>query len=145
MSLLLLKPVFESDYRINGDDGLTHFDIRIRNSAGKGVYRIYFGDGQLSLNKSSGDGHVKSDAGLFKDGEWFTIRVEYTVSGESADTATYLVNTYVNDELVATNTAKTLESYYGASSDIGGVGLLLSKDFRGTLEFRNINMYWKNV
>ena len=129
--------VFESTYRITGSDGQNHFDITLRNSNGKRVYRTYFGNGKIGIN--TGESYV---SGGYKDNEWFTIRVEYTVVGATKDEARFFVQVFVNDVLKSTSELATKESYYAAGADVVRASLLLSKDFVGTLEVKDISMSW---
>ena len=147
--------VFEGKFRISPladgtiKDGSSLIDITFRNDAGTRVYRTYLGDGKLGLNGKSGQA-----SGLYKTGEWFTVRIEYTVTGDSYETSEFKVVAYVNGEKVLENTDKTTASSkktgedaatpdYAAATDVNKVGLLLSKDFVGKLDIDDIKLYQK--
>ena len=137
--------VFEADFRTTplAESGTltekySHFDITFRNSAGKRVYRTYFGAGSFGLNGAgSGTGFA------ITAGEWYNLRIEYSVVGESASSATWNVKLFVNDTLVCESTEATMESVYAASADITSAGIILSKSFVGNLDIDNVSVYKK--
>ena len=136
--------VFEAKFRIskNADgklkDNKTLFDITFRNNAGTRVYRSYFGDGALSLNGTSAPATE-----LWTTGDWFTIRIEYTVIGDSAETASWDVKGYVNGNLVKTSSSATVEKVFGNSLAIDKVGILPSREFIGHLDIDDVKIYQK--
>ncbi len=135
--------VFEARFRISANsdgkikNGATMFDITFRNSAEKRVYRTYFGNGKLSLNGGSG----AADAG-FGVNEWFTVRIEYTVIGADAASASWDVKAYVNNNPVNESSTPTANDY-ADSLHIDKVGILLSREFIGHLDIDDINIYQK--
>ena len=137
--------VFEGKFRItaNADggfkDGLYMFDVTFRNAGGTRVYRTYFGNKSVTVNGSKG-ATVKS---LWNKDEWFTLRIEYTVSGSSADSASWDIKVFVNNELAASCTTATAESAFADSKSVDKVGILVSREFIGHLDFDDINIYQK--
>ena len=137
--------VFEGKFRqsplANGDyfnPGYFYLDLTFRDAKGDRVYRTYFGGNTIRVNKK--DVGIKD---AMKEGEWYTLRVEYTVSGADADSATWDVKAYVNNELVQTCNVKTTESKYADSNGIDKVGILFSKDYVGCLDIDDVKMYNK--
>ena len=135
--------VFEGKFRISPladgtiKNGPNVFDITFRNDAGTRVYRTYFGDGAIGLNQTTGQA-----TGLYKESEWFSIRVEYTVVGADAASATWDVKCYINGELTVTSTDATKNTFCDSVS-IDKVGILLSKDFVGLFDVDDIKVYQK--
>ena len=138
--------VFEAKFRITPlADGTIadkpgFFDITLRNAAGTRVYRAYFGGGNIALNKV-----IPPTGNLWKAGEWFTIRIEYTVSGADAASATWNVKAFVNDQLVSQNSDATAEAVYADSLGIDKVGILLSREVVGQLDIDDVTMYQKSA
>lgn len=137
--------VFEGRFRITPNtegkhkDGLYMFDVTFRNAGGTRVYRTYFGNNSVTINGSKG-ATAKS---LWTANEWFTLRIEYTVSGSSADSASWDVKVFVNNELAISSDAPTAEGAYADSKSIDKVGLLVSREFIGHLDFDDIKIYQK--
>ena len=138
--------VFEGKFRISAledgaiKDGMYMFDVTLRNSAGTRVYRNYFGSGKVTVNGSDGD----VAGSVFKTGEWFTLRVEYTVVGSTAEDASWNVKIFINDTLAVSSDAPTTEKNVFANSlGIDKVGILVSREFVGNLDIDDIKMYQK--
>ena len=147
--------VFEGKFRISAlDDGdiknnATYFvDVTFRNEAETRVYQTYFGNENLALNSDTKN-EVKS---VYKTGEWFTLRIEYTVIGDSAASASWDVKAYVNDTLVQECSTPVEEKFdsngkptkaFCDSLNIDKVGILLSKDFVGKFDLDDIKLYNK--
>ena len=115
------------------------FDITLRNAAGTRVYRNYFGNQSVTVNGSKG-ATVKS---VYTTGEWFTLRVEYTVIGSTAADASWDVKIFINDELVGSSKTQTAESGFADSLGIDKVGILVSREFIGYLDIDDITIYQK--
>ena len=137
--------VFEGKFRISAmadgaiKDGMYMFDVTLCNADGKRVYRNYFGGGKVTVNGSNGD--VAGSA--FNTGEWFTLRVEYTVVGSTAEDASWNVKIFVNDTLAVSSDAPTTESVFANSLGIDKVGIIVSREFVGHLDIDDIKMYQK--
>ena len=80
--------------------------------------------------------------GGYKNGEWFTLRIEYTVVGDSLENSTYYVEAYINDNLVTTSTEAS-KHIFCSSKDIDKVGILLSMDYVGYLDIDDVKLYQK--
>ena len=139
--------VFEAKFRskdisdsVKLSEWLASFDLTLRNSSSARVYRTYFGGGQIGLNNNSSQSSAPESGRV--EGEWFTLRLEYTVIGDSIDTASFDVKCYVNDNLVASSTQKTKHEFCDSKS-IDKVGILLSKEFVGILDIDDIKIYQK--
>ncbi len=137
--------VFEGRFRVSplvGGQYITNdasFDITFRGSGSTRVYRTYFGAGDLGLNGKSGA--VKD---VWSEGEWFTLRIEYTVVGDSADTASWLVNAYVNNDPVQSSTDASVNSF-SDSAGITDVAIILSAYYSGHFDIDDITMYQKTA
>ena len=135
--------VFEGKFRVSPlSDGQyisnnSSFDITFRNSSATRVYRTYFGVGTVGLN---GKGGAAKDA--WTVGEWFTLRIEYTVVGESADTASWKVSAFVNESLV--QTSEEASSFaFSDSEGITDIAIILSAYYVGQLDIDDISIYQK--
>jgi len=118
-------------------DDTYHFDLTLRGSSNTRAYRTYFGAGTIGVNDKSGK--VK---GAWTLGEWFTLRLEYTVVGDSADAATWDVKAYINNNLVDSSADKS--SYtFSSSRDIKSVGVLLSAHYQGLFDIDEVKIYSK--
>lgn len=135
--------VFEGKFRASAlADGSYNplnysFDITLRNAGGTRAYRTYFGDGSVGLNAKNG-----KVTGVWNTGEWFTLRIEYTVVGENAESATWDVKLYINDTLVDTSNEKS-DYTFCASKDISSVGILISAYNQGIFDIDDIKAYRK--
>ena len=138
--------VFEAKFRISAlEDGSLNstyamLDLTFRNTAEKRVYRTYFGGGKIGLNNVN-VGKNAADGG-YSNGEWFTLKVEYTVIGDELDNSTYDVKAYINGNLV-TESTEVSEHIFCDSKHIDKVGILLSMDYVGYLDIDNVKMYQK--
>ncbi|MBQ8529167.1 MAG: hypothetical protein IJ459_05460 [Clostridia bacterium] len=135
--------VFECKLRISACNGtlnnlMSLIDITFRGSSGSRAYRTYLGAGKLGLNSGKG-----VSAGYGTD-EWFTVRIEYTVIGNSADSATFDVKAYVNNTLVSESSEVTIHEFCNSQS-IDKVGLILSVDYAGYLDVDDIKLYQKSA
>lgn len=147
--------VFEGRFRVSaladGDiknNSDYYIDLTFRNADGTRVYQTYFGDESIALNSDTKN-KVKE---VYKTGEWFTLRVEYTVIGDTLDSATWDVKAYINDVLVQENSNPIEEKFDSSgkpskifcnSSSIDKVGILLSRGFVGNFDFDDIKIYQK--
>ena len=137
--------VFEGKFRVtpleSGEikNNATYFiDLTFRDNAEKRVYRTYFGNKSIALNSDTKN-EIKD---VYSEGEWFTLKVEYTVIGADADSATWDVKAYINGTLVQENTSKTAHDFCSSRS-INKVGILLSKGFQGNFDIGYIKIYQK--
>ena len=135
--------VFEAKFRVTSlksgelkNDNSYYIDLTFRNSAEKRVYRTYFGNKSIALNSDTKN-EIK---GVYTEGEWFTLKVEYTVIGTDADTATWDVKAYINGTLVQENSDKTVNDF-ASSRSVDKVGILLSKGFQGNFDIADIKIY----
>ena len=138
--------VFEAKFRISPLDdgsisaGYALLDVTFRNDKGDRVYRTYFGGGKVGLNNINMS--KEATEGGYKNEEWFTLRIEYTVVGESLENSTYYVEAYINDNLITTSTEAS-KHIFCSSKDIDKVGILLSMDYVGYFDIDDVKLYQK--
>ena len=102
------------------------------------VYQTYFGKNCLSLNSDTKN-CVKD---VVPSGEWFTLKLEYTVIGDTKETASYDVKAYINGNLVQESTAATAKEFANTKS-VTQVAIILSKAFRGNLDIDDVSISYK--
>ena len=106
------------------------------NASGTRVYQNYFGDGYFCLN-----GPNAGVDNLYTAGEWFTVRIEYTVIGADKVSAVWDVRGYVNGENVLNRTSVTNASSYADSLSIDCVKIIPSTEFIGYLDIDDVAIY----
>ena len=135
--------VFEAKFRSSplADGSFTansySFDLTLRDSEGNRVYRTYYGDGDIGLNDKQGKVN-----NVWNVGEWVALRLEYTVIGADAESASWDVKAYINGELADSSSDKTAHIFC-RSKDIRKVGIILSGYYQGLFDIDDIKIYAK--
>ena len=133
--------VFEARMRINTQNA-GFVPITIFNSTGPvyyGTLKIssgYLYAGLASSKSGRGKNMVKTDV---SNGEWFTVRLEYTAADEySADT--FLCSIYINDKLVSSSSEKCdgTSVIFGAASGVYMYRMAADTNWTGTIDYDDI-------
>lgn len=130
--------VFESRLRITTSvSGAV--PITVLNNSGTAIYysAMRISDGYLYANVASSKSErtsnmVKTDV---KNGEWFTVRLEY-IAAESYD-QTFICRLYINNTLVDYETEQC-DNGYGSSSAVNRFRMASDTSWHGTVDYDNV-------
>ena len=134
-----------ADGSINNKDGFLDLTFRTPNpsnpTAVQRVYQTFFGDNMVALNSDTANGVKNATV----TGEWFTLKLEYTVSGDSKETGSYNVKSFVNGTQIQESTSAPASDKvsFGATKDITQVAIIASRDFVGQVDVDDIVISYK--
>ncbi len=141
--------VFEARLRVSpladgksNMDSASFLDITFRNANEQRVYQTFFAGNSIGINSNSKN--AASD--VYETARWFTLRIEYNVVGADADSASWNVKAYVNENLVQESSEKPTSTNvkgFADSLSVNQIRILATRDFVGYLDIDDIKVYNK--
>ena len=105
---------------------------------------VYMGAGKIQYSRDDSSQYVEN--AFPNKGEWFNLRIEITILGTSAADGQWLVKYYVNDEMVGAGLSGAFGgNAFMTSADMTTVSFIPSRNFIGTFQVKNVELYHTNV